>query len=375
MADYLAFGSGDMTIEGWVYPNTLSGSDTFFDTRQGGSSFGADAFAVGINSGIISVAAGSYSAVTAVATHNTALSVNTWTHIAFTRESGNNRLFINGILVTQNTTSWNQTYTAGRSFYIGQTVGFDRPFDGYISDFRMVKGTAVYTSNFTPPAAPVGNTNASLYLPMDNVGIFDKTSNNTLTLVGNPTTSTTQTKFADTSIYFDGSNDTIEIPNGTGNNPKLLFNNSNWTMEAWVYKTSAVNAHIFSQSGVSTLSSGGTGALQLQIFRGGNRVLFASATGLINVNTWHHVALTCDGSDYRIFLDGTQVATAGISASYPWSQGVTTQPFVIGRYTYNNTNYWPGYMENIQLNPNVCKYTTTFTPPDATQGRIYQAES
>ena len=152
MTPEVVFGSGDMTIECWVYANTISGIDTIFDTRTSGS-FGNESFLFQLNAGVPQVWAGSYSGASPVAEGSAAISTSTWTHIAFTRASGTNRLFVNGTSVASNSNSWTQTLVTSNPYYIGQTVGVDRPFDGYIDDLRITKGVARYTANFTPPTA------------------------------------------------------------------------------------------------------------------------------------------------------------------------------------------------------------------------------
>ena len=42
-----------------------------------------------------------------------------------------------------------------RGLYIGTQNGTARRFGGYISNLRLVKGTAVYSGNFTPPTSPL----------------------------------------------------------------------------------------------------------------------------------------------------------------------------------------------------------------------------
>ena len=153
MLPYLAFGSGDMTIECWVYPNTISGQDTIFDTRVSGA-YGNDAFTFQLASGVLQLFAGSYaSGGTAVIAGSSSVSTGVWTHLAISRASGTNRLFVNGSLITSNSNSWNQTFTSTNLYYVGQTIGVDRPFDGYIQDLRITTGYARYTTTFTPPTA------------------------------------------------------------------------------------------------------------------------------------------------------------------------------------------------------------------------------
>ena len=83
-----------------------------------------------------------------------AIPINTWHHIAVTRDSSNNtRLYLNG--VNKASASSDTTDIVGATnLQIASNIAADGYFnDAYISNFRMVKGTAVYsgTTDFTPP--------------------------------------------------------------------------------------------------------------------------------------------------------------------------------------------------------------------------------
>jgi hypothetical protein len=99
---------------------------------------------------------------------DTAVSLNTWTHIACTRDSSAIRLFINGVVQSQTLTGW---FSVDVSGYLSRLVLAGRRnevtrfdiWNGYIDDVRFTKGSdgsgAVrYTTTFTPPinALPLG---------------------------------------------------------------------------------------------------------------------------------------------------------------------------------------------------------------------------
>jgi hypothetical protein len=52
--------------------------------------------------------------------------------------------------------STNSVIDGGKPAYIGYQNGQPSSsfFNGYIDEFRLIKGAALYTANFTPPAAP-----------------------------------------------------------------------------------------------------------------------------------------------------------------------------------------------------------------------------
>ena len=84
--------------------------------------------------------------------------LNTWTHIAFTRDSSNKiKLWINGTEEASATKSGamgtsqaDRTIIGSRTYSEGTAT---RSYTGYISDLRITKGLARYTSNFTAPTA------------------------------------------------------------------------------------------------------------------------------------------------------------------------------------------------------------------------------
>ena len=89
-----------------------------------------------------------------VITGSTNIITSSWNHIAVTRSGNETKLFING---TQDGSTYTSNYTVadGGDFYLGG--GFyaptSRTITGYMSDFRVTKGLARYTANFTPPTA------------------------------------------------------------------------------------------------------------------------------------------------------------------------------------------------------------------------------
>ena len=80
--------------------------------------------------------------------------LNQWQHVAFTRSGQSIRVFVDGKL--QNTVSNTSTFggTTG-TFRIGSYSGSTGDTNCSISNVRILKGTALYTADFTPPSAPL----------------------------------------------------------------------------------------------------------------------------------------------------------------------------------------------------------------------------
>jgi hypothetical protein len=86
---------------------------------------------------------------------NTA-SLNAWHHFAVVRNGNTFTAYIDGISHSTATSSISIGPSVGK-MVIGSisSTGHVDGFTGYISNFRFVNGTAVYTSNFTPPTSPL----------------------------------------------------------------------------------------------------------------------------------------------------------------------------------------------------------------------------
>ena len=145
------FGTGDFTIECWVYYLTVptTGQGIFF-LGSGYLNGTTAALAMGSDGGT-----GYLSTYYGGGTNtNTSyvLKQNTWTHIAMVRSSGTLKAYANGVEVFSVADSTNYSYSYPA---IGGWYSTSYLLNGYISNFRVVKGTAVYTSAFTPPTAPL----------------------------------------------------------------------------------------------------------------------------------------------------------------------------------------------------------------------------
>ena len=143
-----AYGTGDFTVEFWMYPHSLSSQSIVFGARADAST----GFMIGPNnSGEIRFY---YNNAERIVDTGNALSINTWFHIAVTRASGTTKLFKNGTQVGSSYSDTNN-YTSS-VLEIGQRAISDGlAYDGLVSNVRVVLGTALYTSNFTPSTEPL----------------------------------------------------------------------------------------------------------------------------------------------------------------------------------------------------------------------------
>ncbi len=192
----LAMGTSDFTIETWVYLGAPNNARTIIDTQPIGSSFQRN------NAMLIIVEANAkiniYSASNYRGMSTSALLADQWNHIAIVRSGTTWRYFINGI---KDATEY--TYSVNLSLATGAIIGRSSentgplPFNGNLQDFRITKGVARYSTNFTLPAGPLPSgvndphfSSVSLLLRMvgpNNSTVFTDSSTNNLTVtpVGN----------------------------------------------------------------------------------------------------------------------------------------------------------------------------------------------
>lgn len=144
------FGTGPFTFEVWVNLVSVSTGPVIIDSNTGTQGVGR--FLVDITSGgVVSLRTGTGAVLAAGG--NVAL--NTWQHIAITRDAASAaRVFVNGTLVnTANsiTTDFNMKPTDRPFIGINAFDASSQAFNGYMDEMRITNGVARYVTNFTPP--------------------------------------------------------------------------------------------------------------------------------------------------------------------------------------------------------------------------------
>ena len=158
-----AFGTGDFTVEGWFWWSG-DGIGAIFDSRTTDNN--STGFFIGITAANEFYTYG-YPSGTSSTTYNTIPENAGWNHFAVTRDGSNGRVFLNGQQVgsTANMSSTDYTQSGGT---VGQpsTVFITSlyRYKGYISNIRVHKGEAIYTSNFTPPFTELKATSSNCVL-------------------------------------------------------------------------------------------------------------------------------------------------------------------------------------------------------------------
>jgi hypothetical protein len=361
----MQMGTSDYTVEAWIYPTANGQANTsqiFAQSAAGVSS----QFIVGLTSAnkivnYIEYAAGGGSAGPVI-TSATSITLNTWTHIATARVSGVTRIFINGVLDASASDAGGYRVVS-HNFSIGSQNGAGSTFfTGYISNLRVIKGTGLYASNFTPTRATLtAVTNTSL-LTCHDTTIRDASTNNfTITNNNTATVSTVSPFTVLRSVSFNGSNQYLSI----ANNAAFNFGTGSFTIEWWQY----LNSAFAGSTGIPIGQKTSDATNGWQIYRNTSvntdkiSVRFGGTDYVTTVTpssqVWEHWALVRDnGSTLTWYRNGT---ACGVYSS------VTSNISDSGNMNIGYAQTW-GYtaasssISNFRILKGTALYTASFTP-------------
>ena len=354
------FGTGDFTIEAWVYPTGTSSQSTIISNYNGPS----DGFSLQLGSTGPIFGWGD----PVLMTGSSAIPQNAWSHIAITRSGTSLRMFLNGTQIASATNSTNFTTTG--TLFIGRlreaTAGFF--WTGYLSNARINKGTAVYTAAFTPPAAPLTAISGTSLLTCQSNRFRDASSNNFAITKFGETSVNAFSPFVlappgyDTTVnagsgYFDGSGDGLTAPN----NAAFNLSNGDFTLECWVYNTEVANS-----IGYAGIWGGGyilyrEGTTYRFYYGGpGGSPLTPSIAAV--AGAWTHLAVVRNGTTMTFYVNGVSGGSTNVSTT---AINFSGQPFGIGANFETGSPGFPftGYMAGLRLVKGTAIYTAAFTPP------------
>ena len=342
-ASGFSFGTGDFTVEFWINSNQTTRCDP-----------------VGQNNGFTS--SGWWGFVFNRSSNNTmewfentnpriaATSVTwnngQWNHVAVTRSGNNVKMFLNG---TQVGSTYTTSFTYGASS-VGIINGVlsdgktDGPLTGYLSNVRIVKGTAVYTSSFTPSTTPLTQiSGTSLLINQSNRFIDNSTNLLAITTTGSPsvqrfnpfgTSTAYSTSVIGGSGYFDGSGDYIKTTGTVG------IAGSAFTICCWFYPLNSSVIGLFdSGPGVAGVFRNYSANL-IEDQSGGTPV---SIAGDYQVNAWNWMVITKSGTSFTVYINGVS-AGAGTCAST-----MVESSFTVGTINNGGDGSYNGYISDFQV--------------------------
>jgi hypothetical protein len=145
------YGTGDFTVEWWSYQTATNGVQGIWRNSTGDSLNAVGYWTITQAGGRLVVSLGNGVSTDTIQS-NDIIATNTWHHYAFVRNGNLFKLYVDGVAQTQTLTSTINLPAQVGFMQIGNAGG---NYYGYVTNFRIVKGTAVYTSNFTPSTRPL----------------------------------------------------------------------------------------------------------------------------------------------------------------------------------------------------------------------------
>lgn len=355
------FGSGNFTVETWVYPTTLSTYSSIIGiwsyVNPGKQAWVLYIYNDGKPSFFIDPAD------TRILSSPVPVTLNSWNHIAITRNGNTYTMYLNGVSVHTATLAHTMQNGTG-ALEIGKMSDATNQFQyfGYISGARVSKGKVLYTGNFEP-AAITSNVDADLLLNFNNAAVYDFTRGSDLETYGTTKISTAKSKTGITSLYFDGGNGCARV-----NYPAKLLGpiSGDFTIDMWVNwdaNPSVNTSQLIGQtvwpetSGVdiSWALKGTNTGLTFEIEQQGSvSAAYAWATG-----QWYHISVARQASLVRLFINGSMIGSGTIDGTILAND---TKMLSLGADQGGANAKVVGYIDSPRIIKGKALYTGNFTP-------------
>ena len=346
-ADF-AVGNGEFTIDCWLYKTATVSHETLFDTYSAG---GSNGFICGLWDSTSTMAFYSENGIGWITnTGGTAVALNTWTHLAWVRDGNTLRMFLNGVQ--------QQAYTFGAdnldssSLIIGGRSSAQY-ITGYMDEMRITKGTALWTSAFTPPtrrnlSAPVvdrsGNHNG--------INLINGTDSGGATYRAGEVIEPVATAVLD----FDGTDDYAIA----GDSDDWNFGTEPFAIEQWLNFGDATPSGDAWSCALQQYAAEGDRNGWLLFYNNGSSGLewrlectaptpsfYPAHVSLsdLSLNTWHLFTITREGSNFKMYIDGVLRLTDTSNPTFDNIAG----PMYIGNYSASDPHEFQGKMGALRI--------------------------
>jgi hypothetical protein len=368
-------GSGDFTLETWVHPTAPPSSGFTGIVSIGMPSDltnGINGYEIRIGQSFLSDGKLGFMAPNTASNGDvwtataSALAIGQWTHLALVRSGSTMTLYVNGVSsATRTGVAFTHTGYPAKSglgaFFISKNGGWgDGEFLGSVADVRLVKGTAVYTSNFTPPRSQLGVIGGSNTKMLLNTNY---SSGNTLSDFafnaapgglqpsggGSPSSSSVSPYLPlDTAITLASAS--TQAGASDANTPPLASLNT-YTVEGWLKPdASCIGAGARCEAIVRD------GDYDIAIYDGVFKLVFFYSgnanTGWLNTGVapqagvWTHVAATRSGTATNFYVNGVLAYSYTLPSST--ASNYSGIPFRVGFVGYGNY-YYDGQIDEVKL--------------------------
>ena len=426
----LVLGTGDFTIEHWIYMSSTS-TGQIIEFRKQGAGYGTGDLGTYVTSGDYRMFVGSDQLTTGAA-----LSQNKWYHIAIVKHKGTTTLYVDGKLSSDFGAGGTATYADTNNYPSNQlTIGIhgnDRssyPFNGKLSNVRITIGTALYTDRFTRPQRPFTKvTNTQLLTCQNSSGsITDASDNNVTITAGGDAAGNTAHPFETAgNDYNTGSAFTLPTSGLTAvSNTKLLtlteaeepsvtdgsylFNadaenllinhadmalgSGDWTIDWWfkILGTPSSNNWFFSigtenADGIQCYYTQSGNHLNFWDIGGNGSMRFALTNHGSETGEWYHARFCRNGNNHYVFINGNCIGGAAsngsiITTGTSWTRSYTHAPAAndcrIGAYYGGNYGWEDGLLmsdfriiKGTSLQTSAAQFSVPTTASTAVSGTV-----
>jgi len=384
--DYITFannalgfqmGANSFTVEFWLNPVGTTSPQRVISNWNTATAAAAswEIYTTSTGVGFAGSTAGTTNAFICTGT----ITKNEWQHVAAVRNGDVFSLYVDGVLQQSNTQAVTlQTATIvsiGSRYSAGSFV---EPFNGYISDLRVIKNVAVYTEAFSPPTTKLtANSVTSLLTFQDNRFKDNSTDDLQLTKVNDtaimpfspfaPSIPYSTSVVGGSSLHATSSTNYYYFSNTAfASNTMVQLGSGDFTVECWAYLTSVSTVNKFLIDAWVT-SQATSWEMYYEYLSGtfrwlvGANIVTRSNTTIspVKTNEWHHVAVTRTGNVLKMWVDGKENnSNTSHSTNY-----VPTTTLAIGVERSTGAGPMNGYISDARIIKGLSVYGETFTPP------------
>jgi len=370
--------SSEFTFEFWVFPTEdyKVGDGLLSKRLNGGVVSGVLVYfaSAGLTPSLLVSVNGSTWSINTASTES--LVLKEWNHVAVCRSGDDFLLFINGVEGVNATRVGVTVHASSANLVLGANSNSSGNCDpSFFSDFRVVIGSTVYTTGFTPPTAPLtAVTNTQLLTLQDNRLIDNSGQDQTVAFSGSNCALVPHSLFPSTvpwtaadhggSGYFDGTGDYLSIADNAD-----FTQNTDYTFDAWVYPTAqggngAASHTVYSHHNAATNQRSfevrqRPAGWYVALSTDGLAQTTIDGTSTPILNAWTHIRVTYDGTTHRIYINGVHEDGVVLGSLHN-----TTEPVLIGD---GGADPFQGYISSVRLIVGTALTTGTgsFTPPTA----------
>jgi len=379
------FGNADFTIDFWVRFNSLPGQMMLVNQWVDASNYWAVDWN---NDNTLRLYNYSGAVFTVYVTCPFAPSTGQWYHLAVVKTQSTVKMFVDGVSKTvtlQGGSFGGSMSNFAAALEIGRYGAGSLYLDGYIDEFRISKGIARWTADFST-ALPSQSYNCPLDTqtkllihgggPNNGITFYDNsTTARTLTTVGNTKYDSTITPaLRVSSIKFDGNADYI----WAADSADWDYGSGDWTWECYLMLNSIRSGTnwvggqyvVATSDGCEWYIDGANNRLYADAFASGGSTIFQSyAEYTFSTGVWYHIATVRSGNTLYFFINGVSQAVVTPTASISGK----TLPNVGANYDIGgfsgagaaHKNSIDGWIDEYRISKGIARYTSNFTPPAA----------